>query len=183
MLGNGVIAYPFASLSQETLWTWERSHTLIIQRLISQRTLPPSPPHPHVTILIMYPSPHYVQLIVTWERCSWERSHTHSIQRLLSEKRWIHRPHIPMWQYWSCILPLIACEKGRSTTVSKGCYLRGTYPIMMGKGDHVPFCLIITGVAVHVRKVAHSKYSNMVILKEHVRSCWGIMFSMIVKLI
>jgi len=32
----------------------------------------------------MYPSPHYVQLVVTTERCMWERSHNHSIQRLLS---------------------------------------------------------------------------------------------------
>jgi len=32
----------------------------------------------------MYPSPHYVQLIVTWGRCTWERSHNRSIQRLLS---------------------------------------------------------------------------------------------------
>jgi len=28
----------------------------------------------------MYPFPHYVQLIVRWERCTWERSHN---QRLL----------------------------------------------------------------------------------------------------
>jgi len=35
----------------------------------------------------MYNSPYYVQLIVTWERCTWERSHTHSIQRLFSQRR------------------------------------------------------------------------------------------------
>jgi len=28
-----------------------------------------------------------------------------------------HRPHIPMWQYWSCFRPLIMC------IVFKGCYL------------------------------------------------------------
>jgi len=27
-----------------------------------------------------------------------------------------------------------AREKGRTTILSKGCYLRGTYPIMLGKG-------------------------------------------------
>jgi len=42
----------------------------------------------------MHPSPHYVQLIVRWERCTWERSHTHSIQRLISQKRLpISPPH------------------------------------------------------------------------------------------
>jgi len=32
MLGKGVITYPFASLSQVLLCTWERSHTQSIQR-------------------------------------------------------------------------------------------------------------------------------------------------------
>jgi len=32
--------------------------------------------------------------------------------------------------------------------------------------DHVPFFLIITFVAVHVGKVAHPKYSKMVILEN-----------------
>jgi len=41
----------------------------------------------YMTILIMYHSPHYMQLIVRWERCTWERSHTHSIQRLISQRR------------------------------------------------------------------------------------------------
>jgi len=49
--------------------------------------------------------------------------------------------------------------------------------------DHVPLCIIITGVAVHVRKVAHPKQPKIVILEEYVRSCWGTMFPMIVKLI
>jgi len=70
----------------------------------------------------MYPSPHYVQLIVRWDRCTWERSHN---QRLLS-------------------------YRNISDHVGERCH-------------HVPFCLIITGVAVHVRKVAHPKYSKMVI--------------------
>jgi len=35
MLGKGVITYPFASLSQVLLCTWERSHTQRIQRCLS----------------------------------------------------------------------------------------------------------------------------------------------------
>jgi len=39
---------------------------------------------------------------------------------------------------------------------------------MLRRCYHVPFRLIITGVAVHVRKVAHPKYPKMLILEEYV---------------
>jgi len=50
--------------------------------------------------------------------------------------------------------------------------------------DHITFWLITrcttmtTSVAMYETKVAHPKHLKMVVLEEHVRSCWGKMFSM-----
>jgi len=37
------------------------------------------------------------------------------------------------------------------------------------KCDHVSFCIVITGAAMYVRKVTHTKLLKMVILEEQVK--------------